>query len=124
MTKGPETMAFFIDTSASADPVEEKNDVEDPQNVGESILGAKESEAKQKLRERAATERKLASFLFGNPSANAAKEIKRDESDTETSSDEESDDLEEGEDAIIDSDSDAENNVNTVRTAHDEDDDE
>ena len=62
----------------------------------------------------------MASFLFGNHSANAAKEIKRDESDTESSSDEESDDLEEGEDAMIDSDSDAENNVNTKRTVHDD----
>jgi len=114
-------MAFFIDTSASADPVEEKNDVEEPQNVGETILGAKESEAKQKIRERAATERKLASFLFGNPSSNAPKEIKREESDTESSSEEETDDLEEEEDAMVDSDSDEENNVQTERNVSDDD---
>ena len=47
MTKGPETMAF----------VEEKNEAEEVEDVGESISGGKESEAKQKLRERAATER-------------------------------------------------------------------
>ena len=71
--------------------------LEEDENVGES----KESKAKQKIRERAATERKLASFLFGNPSSNAPKEIKRDESDTESSSDEETDDLEEYEDAMV-----------------------
>mgnify|MGYP003313198973 CR=1 FL=1 len=41
MTKGPETMAFFIDTSASADPVEEKNEAEEVEDVGESISGKK-----------------------------------------------------------------------------------
>ena len=44
---------------------------------------------------RAATERKRVTFLFVNPLSNAPKEIKCDESDTESSSDEETDDLEE-----------------------------
>jgi len=122
MTKGPETMAFFIDTNAnaSADPVEEKKEEEEAGDVGESVLGAKESEVKQKLRERAATEKKLASFLFGNPSSNASKEIKCDESDSESSSDEESEDLEDEEDAMVEIDSDVDNNADQERTTNDD----
>jgi len=63
-----------------------------PDDTSERIIGARESAAQEKLRERAETEKKLASFLFGNPASNAAKDIKLDESDNDSSESESSDD--------------------------------